>query len=202
MDFFSRGLEREYRNKGIFVQSVLPLFVSSAMSKMRPSLTVPSASTFVRSAAATIGYDTRTFGYLIHTLQVRYTVSVWWVCRLRPWLMFDTAPRFDRTGPSTCCRAPLPTRSCGTFTSASANEPRDERLKRPGRRSKVLSPRQDEKSLRPSHPVWTLNKVLLYFTPSPVPMACGLGEKGGNSPSLLHSLSCAYGLWAWREGWQ
>ena len=36
VDYFSQALHHEYKGKGIFVQSVVPHFVASKMSKMRP----------------------------------------------------------------------------------------------------------------------------------------------------------------------
>nr|KAF6324621.1 hydroxysteroid 17-beta dehydrogenase 12 [Myotis myotis] len=44
VDFFSQCIHEEYKSKGIFVQSVLPFFVATKMSKIRkPSLTVPTS---------------------------------------------------------------------------------------------------------------------------------------------------------------
>jgi len=71
VDFFSRGLRVEYASKGIVVQSLIPLFVTSKLSKIRkPSLTTPNPKTFVRSALRTLGHDDRTTGYIWHTLQL------------------------------------------------------------------------------------------------------------------------------------
>uniref|UniRef100_A0A8C8X4I0 Very-long-chain 3-oxoacyl-CoA reductase n=2 Tax=Panthera TaxID=9688 RepID=A0A8C8X4I0_PANLE len=69
VDFFSQCLHEEYRSKGIFVQSVLPFFIATKLSKIRkPTLDTPSAETFVKSAIKTVGLQSRTTGYLIHSL--------------------------------------------------------------------------------------------------------------------------------------
>lgn len=71
VDLFSRGLATEVANKGIFVQSLVPLLVVSKLSKVRkPSLFTPTPKTFVKSALRTIGYDRYTAGYLFHNLQL------------------------------------------------------------------------------------------------------------------------------------
>ncbi|NXG03807.1 DHB12 reductase, partial [Sakesphorus luctuosus] len=69
VDFFSRGLHAEYKSKGIIVQSVLPYYVATKMSKIRkPTLDKPSPETYVRSALSTVGLQSRTNGYLPHAL--------------------------------------------------------------------------------------------------------------------------------------
>ncbi|XP_039082713.1 very-long-chain 3-oxoacyl-CoA reductase [Hyaena hyaena] len=69
VDFFSQCLHEEYRSKGIFVQSVLPFYVATKLSKVRkPTLDTPSAETYVKSALQTVGLQSRTTGYLIHSL--------------------------------------------------------------------------------------------------------------------------------------
>lgn len=77
VDFFSRGLHAEYRNKGITVQSVLPFFVATKLSKIRkPTWDKPSPENYVRSALNTVGLQTRTNGYLAHALMGWVTASV------------------------------------------------------------------------------------------------------------------------------
>ncbi|XP_062949463.1 very-long-chain 3-oxoacyl-CoA reductase [Cynocephalus volans] len=69
VDFFSRCLHEEYRSKGIFVQSVLPYYVATKLAKIRkPTLDKPSAETFVKSAIKTVGLQSQTNGYPIHSL--------------------------------------------------------------------------------------------------------------------------------------
>lgn len=69
MDKFSVDLQTEYRQHGIFIQSVQPGFVVSNMTKIRkPTLMAPTAQTYVRSALATLGNSERTAGYLPHSL--------------------------------------------------------------------------------------------------------------------------------------
>ncbi|XP_004708369.1 very-long-chain 3-oxoacyl-CoA reductase [Echinops telfairi] len=69
VDFFSQCLHEEYKRKGIFVQSVLPYFVATKLSKIRkPTLDKPSSDTYVKAAIRTIGFQSRTNGYPIHSL--------------------------------------------------------------------------------------------------------------------------------------
>jgi len=69
VNFFSKATAEEYRAKGIIVQSVLPGFVSTKMSKMRPSFTTCTPEAFVKWAMKTVGVETQTFGYPVHKLQ-------------------------------------------------------------------------------------------------------------------------------------
>jgi len=67
VDNFSRMLAIEYKGKGIFIQSVTPAFVISKMSGFRrPTLTIPTADKFVRSAVRTIGYEVSVAGFWVH----------------------------------------------------------------------------------------------------------------------------------------
>lgn len=69
VDFFSRCLHEEYRSKGIFVQSVLPYYVATKMTKLRrPTLDKPSPETFVKYAMKTVGLRSQTQGYPVHSL--------------------------------------------------------------------------------------------------------------------------------------
>ncbi|NXI23592.1 DHB12 reductase, partial [Sterrhoptilus dennistouni] len=78
VDYFSRGLHAEYKSKGIFVQSVLPYYVATKMSKIRKAtLDKPSPETYVRAALGTVGLQSRTNGYLPHAL-------MGWVMSLLP----------------------------------------------------------------------------------------------------------------------
>ncbi|KAM8940313.1 very-long-chain 3-oxoacyl-CoA reductase [Pelodytes ibericus] len=77
VDFFSRGLHAEYLNKGITVQSVLPFFVATKMSKIRkPTWDKPSPEAYVRSALNTVGLQTQTNGYMPHALMGWVTTSL------------------------------------------------------------------------------------------------------------------------------
>ncbi|KAM7041478.1 very-long-chain 3-oxoacyl-CoA reductase [Acridotheres tristis] len=78
VDYFSQGLHAEYKSKGIIVQSVLPYYVATKMSKIRkPTLDKPSPETYVRAALGTVGLQSRTNGYLPHAL-------MGWVVSLLP----------------------------------------------------------------------------------------------------------------------
>lgn len=55
------------------LQSVLPFFVATKMSKIRrSSLLVPDPNGYARSALATVGIQGRTFGCISHAIQVRW----------------------------------------------------------------------------------------------------------------------------------
>ena len=70
VDFLSRGLQAEYASKGIIVQSLLPSYVATNMSKIRKaSLLVPTPSAYVKGALRTVGIEERTYGYWSHKLQ-------------------------------------------------------------------------------------------------------------------------------------
>ncbi|XP_075423352.1 very-long-chain 3-oxoacyl-CoA reductase isoform X2 [Ascaphus truei] len=76
VDFFSRGLHAEYKSKGITMQSVLPFFVATKMSKIRkPTWDTPSPEAYVRSALNTVGLQSQTNGYLPHAIMGWVTTS-------------------------------------------------------------------------------------------------------------------------------
>lgn len=53
------------------LQSVIPLFVTTKLSKFRrPTRFIPTPETFVKSAIRTIGLDTQTCGYFFHDVQL------------------------------------------------------------------------------------------------------------------------------------
>lgn len=69
VDKFSEDLQTEYKSKGIVIQSVLPGYVATNMSKIsRPTWMAPSADTYVASALKTLGITAHTTGYYPHAL--------------------------------------------------------------------------------------------------------------------------------------
>lgn len=80
VDHFSLAIRREYASKGILVQSVLPFFVATKMSRMKPSIISPAPGYYVRNALNTVGLEDRTFGCVPHAIQA-YIVE-----RLPLWL--------------------------------------------------------------------------------------------------------------------
>lgn len=69
VDKFSEDLATEYGKKGITVQSVLPGFVATNMSKIRkPTWMAPSSDRYVESALRTIGISRHTTGYYPHAI--------------------------------------------------------------------------------------------------------------------------------------
>ena len=75
VDYFSRALSHEVRNSGVTVQTLIPFYIATNLTKFsdfigRPSLLVPNAQTFVRSALSTLGICNRTTGYWSHEFQV------------------------------------------------------------------------------------------------------------------------------------
>ncbi|XP_044227300.1 hydroxysteroid (20-beta) dehydrogenase 2 [Thunnus albacares] len=68
--YFSQCLHAEYKSKGITVQCVAPLMVSTNMTfNMAVNCFVKSASGFARGALNTVGHSSYTAGCLSHTLQ-------------------------------------------------------------------------------------------------------------------------------------
>ncbi|XP_029439005.1 very-long-chain 3-oxoacyl-CoA reductase [Rhinatrema bivittatum] len=77
VDFFSRGLHAEYKSKGIIVQSILPFFVATKLSKIRkPTWDKPSPEAYVQSALRTVGLQSQTNGYLAHAIMGWITTSL------------------------------------------------------------------------------------------------------------------------------
>lgn len=73
LDHFSRALHYEYAPRGIFVQSLIPFFISTNMTKFsrhlaKASFIVPSAEEYARHAVTTLGISRRTTGYWLHTI--------------------------------------------------------------------------------------------------------------------------------------
>lgn len=68
-DKFSDDLHAEYEKVGIIVQSVLPGFVATNMTKMKKgSWMAPLPQQFVESALKTVGFARHTVGYLPHNV--------------------------------------------------------------------------------------------------------------------------------------
>ena len=71
IDYFSRSLHAEYKNKGISVQTQNPLFVQTKLAKIRvSSLTVPSPSSYAKAGVKAIGYEEQCSPYWAHALQL------------------------------------------------------------------------------------------------------------------------------------
>lgn len=77
VNYFSTALSKEYGSKGILVQTVMPHFVSTAMTKIPRNVFVPSAAVYVKSAVFTIGIQRSTYGYLPHAV-------VCYICKMVP----------------------------------------------------------------------------------------------------------------------
>jgi len=72
MDKLTRDLVTEYSDKGIVVQSLLPGYVATNMSRIRvSSYTAPSAAEYTKVALKTIGLQTRTAAYPPHRVMVK-----------------------------------------------------------------------------------------------------------------------------------
>ncbi|GIY18379.1 very-long-chain 3-oxoacyl-CoA reductase [Caerostris darwini] len=69
VNYFTKAIHEEYRRKGIIIQSVLPGFVATNMSKMRPSFNTCTPDAFVKWALKTVGVENQTYGYPVHKLQ-------------------------------------------------------------------------------------------------------------------------------------
>eukprot|EP00731_Ephydatia_muelleri_P021413 Em0014g4a len=70
VNYFSESLRVEYGSKGITIQTVMPAFVATSMSKIRKaSFFVPDPVSFTRAAVATVGIQNETMGCFAHALQ-------------------------------------------------------------------------------------------------------------------------------------
>ncbi|XP_026234648.1 very-long-chain 3-oxoacyl-CoA reductase-B [Anabas testudineus] len=77
VDFFSCGLQAEYRSKGIIIQSVLPFFVTTKLSKIRrATLDTPTPERYVAAELNTVGLQTQTNGYLPHAIMGWVTTAL------------------------------------------------------------------------------------------------------------------------------
>ncbi|MED6239340.1 hypothetical protein ATANTOWER_005103 [Ataeniobius toweri] len=97
VDFFSRGLHEEYRRQGIIIQSVLPFFVATKMTRIRkPTLDKPTPERYVAAELNTVGLQSQTNGYFPHA------VMGWVTTRLVPSsiviFLGATMNRLQRTG--------------------------------------------------------------------------------------------------------
>ncbi|XP_042294709.1 inactive hydroxysteroid dehydrogenase-like protein 1 [Sceloporus undulatus] len=73
LDHLSRALYYEYASKGIFVQSLIPAFLSTKMTAFinlfpKEGFISPSAEVYARHAITTLGISKRTTGYWPHTI--------------------------------------------------------------------------------------------------------------------------------------
>lgn len=69
VDYFSRGLQAEYKSRGIIIQSVLPFFVATKLSKIRrATLDKPTPERYVAAELNTVGLQSQTNGYLPHAI--------------------------------------------------------------------------------------------------------------------------------------
>uniref|UniRef100_A0A8C1X3Y3 Hydroxysteroid (17-beta) dehydrogenase 12b n=1 Tax=Cyprinus carpio TaxID=7962 RepID=A0A8C1X3Y3_CYPCA len=77
VDFFSRGLEAEYKSKGIIIQSVLPFYVTTKLSKIRrATLDIPTPERYVKAQLSTVGLQTQSNGYFPHAVMGWVTTAL------------------------------------------------------------------------------------------------------------------------------
>lgn len=78
VDKISEDLNTEYGSQGIIVQSVLPGFVMTNMTKLRrATLFTPTADHYVSSALKTVGYAKHSCGYLPHAIMQLFLKTLW-----------------------------------------------------------------------------------------------------------------------------
>lgn len=73
VDHLSRALQTEYANKNIVIQSILPAYVSTKMSKIRKaSAMVPTPKDYINAQMKTVGFENRYVYYtgILYTWQV------------------------------------------------------------------------------------------------------------------------------------
>jgi 17beta-estradiol 17-dehydrogenase / very-long-chain 3-oxoacyl-CoA reductase len=67
---FSRGINAEYKAKGITCQCQIPFYVATKLAKMRKSLMVPTPAEYVAGAITWVGYDDAVASpFLLHAIQ-------------------------------------------------------------------------------------------------------------------------------------
>ncbi|CAD5212347.1 unnamed protein product [Bursaphelenchus okinawaensis] len=70
VNWLSEIMRKEYADKGITIQTILPMMVATKMSKVRKSsFFVPQAPAYARAALGTVGLVDETTGYLSHQIQ-------------------------------------------------------------------------------------------------------------------------------------
>lgn len=73
----SKGLNAEYCSKGLIIQTVVPYFVCTKMSKLKKaSFFAPSAATYVSQALLTVGNQAMTYGCISHTIMGIFLASL------------------------------------------------------------------------------------------------------------------------------
>lgn len=80
---FTLALNAEYASRGITVQCQIPFYVSTKLAKMRASLTVPTATQYVKKAIRFVGHSDP-------------IVSPYWVHQVMGWVL-DHLPSFITT---------------------------------------------------------------------------------------------------------
>jgi len=74
---FSKALHYEYRSQGVFVQSQVPAFVTTKLSKLRSTnFFIISPKTYAKSLLRQIGYEPMVFTYWTHSLQIEGALSL------------------------------------------------------------------------------------------------------------------------------
>ncbi|XP_071438654.1 very-long-chain 3-oxoacyl-CoA reductase-B [Hetaerina americana] len=98
VDKFSTDLSIEYSKKGIVIQSILPGYVATKMSKIRRSTWMaPSAPKYVSRALLSIGIEDRTTGYFPHKLMVDTVHLIQSISpRLAIWVILRTMENIRR----------------------------------------------------------------------------------------------------------
>lgn len=76
VDFFSEGLSQEYAATGIDVQSIIPYFVSTEMSKQRPAFHCPTTKVYAKAAVDAMGYERHTEAFWVHRLIAHIAFSM------------------------------------------------------------------------------------------------------------------------------
>lgn len=81
VDKFSDDLQIEYKRNNIIIQSVLPGFVATNMSKIKkPTWMSPSPDRYVRSTIRTLGISGQTTGYYPHAIMKLVIDSLVYIC--------------------------------------------------------------------------------------------------------------------------
>jgi len=85
INHFSKALHYEYKSQGVSVQSQVPAFVTTKLSKLRSTnLFIISPKAYAKSLLAKIGYEPIIFSYWTHSLQIEGALSL----PIPDWIVF------------------------------------------------------------------------------------------------------------------
>jgi 17beta-estradiol 17-dehydrogenase / very-long-chain 3-oxoacyl-CoA reductase len=80
VSLWSKSLHAEYKSYGIHVENIVPGYVSTKMSRVKPSIMAPIPEVFVSSVINTVGYQSENVAYGPHNLMfAMFTLFPSWI---------------------------------------------------------------------------------------------------------------------------